>query len=80
MKKFLMGLLFVVFLVGSIGYVIAADNGHEEPAPNSGDGIPDGSGFENPNGPGEGGSGDSGKGHQSPAPNAGDGVPDGSGW
>lgn len=39
------------------------------PAPNSGDGVPDGSGFEAPNGQGVFG-----------APNAGDGIPDGSGW
>ena len=39
------------------------------PAPDSGDGVPDGSGFTEPwgNGPG-------------PAPNSGDGIPDGPGW
>ena len=39
------------------------------PAPNSGDGVPDGSGFGSPDNSGVG-----------PAPNAGDGVPDGSGF
>jgi hypothetical protein len=54
-----------------IGNVIAAGTG---PAPNSGDCIPDGSGFENTNeSQGEG----NGPG---PAPNAGDGIPDGPGW
>ena len=40
-------------------------------APNSGDCIPDGSGFDSPNGE-QNGSG--------PAPNSGDGIPDGPGW
>ena len=45
------------------------------PAPNSGDGIPDGSGMDNrfQNGDPEGES-------QGPAPNSGDGIPDGSGF
>ena len=43
------------------------------PAPNSGDGIPDGSGWETvpPTGTNSG---------PGPAPNSGDGIPDGSGW
>jgi len=41
------------------------------PAPNSGDCIPDGSGFEGPNDRGFG---------RGPAPNSGDGIPDGSGF
>ena len=49
------------------------------PAPNSGDGVHDGSGFDGPNGQiGDGTSG-SGSGPSGPAPNSGDGVPDGSG-
>ena len=47
------------------------------PAPNSGDCIPDGSGFEDSNGPNAEGSG---VGPVGPAPNSGDGVPDGSGF
>ena len=43
--------------------------GLDGPAPNSGDGVSDGSGFENPSTPGPG-----------PAPNSGDGVSDGSGF
>lgn len=43
------------------------------PAPNAGDGVPDGSGFEIP--PGPVGEGDP----FGPAPNSGDGIPDGSG-
>jgi hypothetical protein len=66
--------LFIV-IVGIVGNTMAAGTG---PAPNSGDCIPDGSGFESPNGPN--GKGDSGKGHNGPAPNSGDGIPDGSGW
>lgn len=58
----------VIGLVGITGSAMAAGIG---PAPNSGDGIPDGSGFETPNGQGNG---------PGPAPNSGDGVPDGPGW
>ncbi len=56
-----------------IGVVSAAANNAiaPGPAPNSGDGIPDGSGFDGPNGDGSG---------VGPAPNAGDGVSDGSGF
>ena len=48
------------------------------PAPNSGDCIPDGSGFESPIGPNT--DTGSGKGPVGPAPNAGDCIPDGSGF
>lgn len=54
-----------------IGNAIAVGSG---PAPNSGDCIPDGSGFEKENGLHGEGYG------QGPAPNAGDGIPDGPGW
>ena len=57
------------------GTVLADGQG---PAPNSGDCIPDGSGFDSPNGPN--GEGFSGNGHGTPAPNSGDGVSDGPGW
>ena len=43
------------------------------PAPNSGDGVSDGSGFDSP----PAGAPSTGEG---PAPNAGDGIPDGSGF
>ncbi len=52
-----------------------APGGPAGPAPNSGDCVPDGSGFVVPNGPN--GGIDPGKG---PAPNSGDGIPDGSGF
>jgi len=55
--------------------VIAAGNG---PAPNSGDCIPDGSGFETTNG--QNSNTDSGNGQYGPAPNSGDCIPDGSGF
>jgi hypothetical protein len=48
------------------------------PAPNSGDGVSDGSGFEIPNGPNA--DVGSGAGPVGPAPNSGDGIPDGSGF
>jgi hypothetical protein len=44
----------------------------------SGDGISDGSGLEEPNGPNT--SIESGSGPHLPAPNSGDGIPDGSGF
>lgn len=67
--RLLMILLVVVSLlaIGSSTVLAAADS--NGPAPNSGDGIPDGSGFDGPNGTGVGG-----------APNSGDGIPDGSGF
>jgi len=56
-----------------VGAVSAAANSSISPgpAPNSGDGIPDGSGFDGPNGDGS---------DVGPAPNSGDGIPDGSGF
>ena len=75
MKKIIIIMFLVVGIIGITGTAIADGMG---PAPNSGDGIPDGSGFDAPNGPnGEGVSGD---GHGEPAPNSGDGIPDGPGW
>ncbi len=71
MKK--ISIVFSVLICASLifGIASAASAG---PAPNSGDGISDGSGFDQPNSNNE----DSlGKG---PAPNSGDGIPDGSGF
>ncbi|MBN1861444.1 MAG: hypothetical protein JW840_08295 [Candidatus Thermoplasmatota archaeon] len=65
----------VIGLVGIAGTAMATSMG---PAPNAGDGVPDGSGFDSPIGPNA--SPDSGNGHQGPAPNSGDGIPDGPGW
>jgi hypothetical protein len=61
-------------VVGIAGTTLADGPG---PAPNSGDCIPDGSGFESPNEPNGNGSSGYGPG---PAPNSGDGIPDGPGW
>ena len=80
MKRYILGICFIMFLVADVGILVASDYGQDGPAPNSGDGISDGSGFddpksagknsaENPEAPGEG-----------PAPNSGDGIPDGSGF
>jgi len=66
MKKILFLIVMVAFLAGSFGNMSIAGDG---PAPNSGDCIPDGSGFD------KGGDRDD-KG----APNSGDGIPDGSGF
>jgi hypothetical protein len=59
-------LVIVVILTGSS----MAGETKYGPAPNSGDGVPDGSGFLNPK-PSQG---------RGPAPNSGDGIPDGPGW
>jgi len=70
MKK-LIALLTVIFVLGfSVGTAISGNG----PAPNSGDGVSDGSGMDTQNGPS--GDGDS----QGPAPNSGDCIPDGPGW
>jgi len=69
MKKVIVLILIVTFLVFSFGVMVIAKSGPAGPAPNSGDCIPNGSGFEEPFGNGTGG-----------APNSGDGIPDGSGW
>ena len=65
----LVSLLVIAVIV--TGSSMANEYGYQEPAPNSGDGEPDGSGFGHDNelGPGQG-----------PAPNSGDGIPDGPGW
>ena len=78
MKKWIMILSLVLFLGANLTPAIAGDSGPAGPAPNSGDGLPDGSEFEDeePNGP-NGASEDPGTG---PAPNSGDGIPDGSGF
>lgn len=79
MKKLSTILTIVVFLAAASGMLLADGFGHSGPAPNSGDGIPDGSGFDAPNGP-NGNDSSSGSGPTGPAPNSGDGIPDGSGF
>jgi hypothetical protein len=71
MKKIVIVLSVLVFASLICGIASAASVG---PAPNSGDCIPDGSGFDQPN---RNNQDNIGKG---PAPNSGDGIPDGSGF
>lgn len=73
-----LAIAMVVFTASSLADGNADANGYQDSAPNSGDCVPDGSGYDSPNGPN--GEDDSGNGNDGPAPNAGDGVPDGSGW
>ena len=64
----------VAMLALTILYGFAVAGECEGPAPNSGDGIPDGSGMDDPlNGNPDANS-------HGPAPNSGDGIPDGSGF
>ena len=73
MKRLATLLVLLLLLFPTVAAL--ASNGLEGPAPNAGDGIPDGSGFDDEVGPHSDGSGDP----FGPAPNAGDGIPDGSG-
>ena len=59
-------MLGIALLCGSV-----AAGPQEGPAPNSGDGIPDGPGWDETHWQDEG---------KGPAPNSGDGIPDGPGW
>ena len=73
MKKLIMVIVVVSALMFNFS-ALADNDGHGPagPAPNSGDGVSDGSGMDGHNG------NDSDDGH-GPAPNSGDGVSDGSG-
>lgn len=79
MKKVFAILTIAILLTSAAGMAIAQDYGHNGPAPNSGDGVPDGSGFDSPNGPNDSDAA-AGSGPAGPAPNSGDGIPDGSGF
>ena len=68
MKRKMLMIIGCVFLVVVVGAGLSVADG---PAPNAGDCVPDGSGFNEPNGSVYG---------PGPAPNAGDGIPDGPGW
>ena len=74
MKKWIVCMFLIVFFAFNLSPAIGASSGPAGPAPNSGDGISDGSGLDSPNG--TNGGIDVGTG---PAPNSGDGIPDGSG-
>jgi hypothetical protein len=68
-RKLLVLVTVVILILATAGTALAA-NGPVGPAPNSGDGVSDGSGFDRADvGGGVG-----------PAPNSGDGIPDGSGF
>ncbi len=73
MKKTRLAILLSTILILSMtsAYVFGLNETPVQPgpAPDSGDGVPDGNQFIQPEAPGEG-----------PAPNSGDGVPDGSGF
>lgn len=48
MRKIVLALMLIAFMVTSYSYAVAGNaqkKGHGEPAPNSGDGIPDGPGW-----------------------------------
>jgi hypothetical protein len=62
-------IMVAILVIALAGTALAAGNGYMEPAPESGDGFPNGSGFDGDVGFGFG-----------PAPNSGDGIPDGSGF
>ena len=78
--KTLMVIIAVITLFAATPFIVAADDiaGPMGSAPNSGDGISDGSGLDAPNGT----NGDPGTVPESigPAPNSGDGISDGSGF
>ena len=75
MKKWIVCMFLIVFFAFNLSPAIGASSGPAGPAPNSGDGISDGSGVDSPNGANA--DGDVGEG---PAPNSGDGTSDGSGF
>ena len=77
MKKLFTILTLVVFLAAGTGMALAHDFGLDGPAPSSGDGDSEGSGFDTQNGPND--SNDEGS-TTGPAPNSGDGISDGSGF
>ena len=76
MKKILIIAAIIAIVVAGVAIAAAGNPGQKKspgPAPNSGDCIPDGSGFESfdANGPAYG---------PGPAPNSHDGISDGPGW
>ncbi|MCW4006041.1 MAG: hypothetical protein NWF04_05530 [Candidatus Bathyarchaeota archaeon] len=71
-KTFAVVFVAVLSLAMLCGAAVASNS--SGPAPNSGDGVPDGSGQDSPNMPSGGNSG------PGPAPNSGDGISDGSGF
>jgi hypothetical protein len=74
LKKKIIIVAIIAIIIAGVAIVSAGNHGiHHGLAPNSGDCIPDGSGFTSFDGQGPGyGPG--------PAPNSHDGIPDGPGW
>ena len=72
MNKKIIVTCLAIGMLAIAGNVFAGDG----PAPNSGDGVSDGSGLD----PEPNGEGVFGDGYGEPAPNSGDGISDGSGW
>jgi len=70
--KKIVGIAILLLVFGSIFCGTVAAENSPGPAPNSGDGVSDGSGFVEDHWQNEGSPG--------PAPNSGDGIPDGSGF
>ena len=73
MKKIVTSAILVLIVASMVIGIVAAENSIS-PAPESHDGDPEGSGFEQPNYQNEDNPG------MGPAPNSSDGVPDGSGF
>jgi len=76
MKKIVSSAILLLVVASMVCGIVAAAEVPFGPAPFSGDGVPDGSGFDindwqNDDSPGDA---------FGPAPNSGDGVPDGSGF
>jgi hypothetical protein len=70
MKRTLIIVVFTMLIASLVcGSVVAGPQ--ENAAPNSGDGVPDGAGWDEDHWPADG---------KGPAPNSGDGIPDGPGW
>ena len=76
MKKIVSSAILLLVVASMLCGIVAATQEPFGPAPNSGDGIPDGSGNTDVPGPYEGSTGEA----VGPAPNSGDGISDGSGF
>ena len=77
MKKLLVIIAVIIMVLATSSIAFADNSGPLGPNPDAGDGIPDGSSLDSPNGPN---GSTSGSGQVEPAPNSGDGIPDGSGF
>lgn len=73
MKRLLVLVMLILSVLSIVSF--AGSNGFLTAAPNSGDGVSDGSGFDVVPGSNSDGAGNA----TGPAPNSGDGIPDGSG-